>query len=587
MMQLSQLTAATMQYPLREKIGDPNLFVGRVHEMQDFHQWIDTITRLLAPSRALLARRKSGKTAFVQRLFNQIWSANGQVIPFYFSVPEHKVWYPTFALLYYRTFASQYISFLERDTQLVQSPLSMEQIRAYSEAHGITSLVQDVDLILQDEKGGHPGLMWERAYRAPHRTADIYNKRIVTIIDEFQYLASNIYARQDHSGEPDDSMPGSYHEISESKVAPLLITGSYVSWMREIMRKYLEPGRVEMIDFSPYLTEDEGLLAVYAYAEALQVPINNETAVQLNTLCKSDPFLIYCVINSRPPKRDLTTMQGVTAAFDDTLANPKSFFSQTWEEYIGKTVSRVNDKYGKHILLHMSKHNDREWTARELKQTLHLQENETEIYNKLQALVKGDLLEEGQSYIRFRGLRDGTLYRIVRQRFEEEILNHEPNLLGDYNAEVAALTKENQTLRGKLNHVKGQVTEIQFANTLRSRKRFHLADFFEGARDDKALNLLDVQTRIFLHRPDGAKKELDIIALSSDERVLLVDVKNQQEKTNHEDVEDFLEKAALYQSQHPDRTVLLAYLSLGGFTEKALEMCRQHGIAWTTELVYF
>ena len=66
-----------------------------------------------------------------------------------------------------------------------------------------------------------------------------------------------------------------------------------------------------------------------------------------------------------------------------------------------------------------------------------------------------------------------------------------------------------------------------------------------------------------------------------------MDVKNQQEKTNHEDVEDFLEKAALYQSQHPDQTVLLAYLSLGGFTEKALEMCRQHGIAWTTELVYF
>jgi hypothetical protein len=80
---------------------------------------------------------------------------------------------------------------------------------------------------------------------------------------------------------------------------------------------------------------------------------------------------------------------------------------------------------------------------------------------------------------------------------------------------------------------------------------------------------------------------VDIVAQTSDARVLLVDVKNQQEKPNHETVEDFLEKAALYQSQNPGKTLLLAFLSLGGFTEKALELCRHHGIAWTTELQYF
>ena len=586
-MQLSQLSPTTMQYPLSERIGDPSFFVGRVHEMHDFHKWVELITRRLAPSRALLARRKSGKTAFVQRLFNQLWSANGQVIPIYFSVPEHKLWYPAFAQLYYRTFATQYISFLERDVKLVIDLLSMEQIKAYGESKGVATLVNDVEAIWQAEKEGYPVLMWERAYRAPHRTASLYDQRIVTIIDEFQYLSTNIYVREDLTGEPDESIPGSYHEISESRVAPLLLTGSYVGWMREIMRKYLEPGRIDVFDFSPYLTEEEGLLAVYTYAEALQVPINNATAVQLNTLCKADPFFIFCVINSRYPKRDLTTTAGVIATVDDTVANRKSFFSLTWQEYIGKTVKQVNDKYGKHILLHMSKHNDREWTARELKQTLHLQEDEATIHNKLLALVKGDLLEQGDADIDFHGLRDGTLYLILRHRFEKEILDHEPNLISDFNTQVATLTKENQALRGKLNHIKGQVTEFQFANTLRSRKRFRLAEFFAGATDEQPLNLLAVQTRVMLQRPDGAKKEVDIVAQTSDERVLLIDVKNQQEKPNHETVADFLEKAALYSSQHPDKTLLLAFLSLGGFTEKALELCRQHGIAWTTELQYF
>jgi hypothetical protein len=586
-MQLSQLPATAMQYPLTERIGAPDLFVGRVHEMQDFHKWIETMPRLLAPSRALLARRKSGKTAFVQRLFNQLWSANGQVIPFYFSVPETELWYPTFALLYYRTFATQYISFLERDAQLVRSQLSMEQIRAYGASHGVTSLVEDVDSILHDEKEGHMGLMWDRVYRAPHRTASIYDQRILVMIDEFQYLATNIKANADLSGEPVESMPGSYHEVSESRVAPLLLTGSYVGWMREIMRKYLEPGRIDVFDFSPYLTEEEGLLAVYTYAEALQVPITNETAVQINTLCQADPFFISCVMNSRYPQRDLTTTQGVIETVNHTIANRRSFFSRTWAEYIEKTVKRINDQYGKHILLHMSKHNDRDWTARELKQVLQLKEDEITIQNKLLSLVKGDLLEQGDADIDFRGLQDGTLNLVLRHRFEKEILHHEPDMIGDFNAEVATLTKENQTLRGKLNHIKGQLTEVQFANTLRSRKRFRLADFFAGANDDQPLNLLDVQTRVMLQRPDGGKKEVDIVAQTSDERVLLVDVKNQQEKPNHETVEDFLEKAALYQSQNPGKTLLLAFLSLGGFTEKALELCRHHGIAWTTELQYF
>ncbi|MFZ4663671.1 MAG: hypothetical protein ACOYNY_42100, partial [Caldilineaceae bacterium] len=304
-------------------------------------------------------------------------------------------------------------------------------------------------------------------------------------------------------------------------------------------------------------------------------------------LCQADPFFISCVMNSRYPQRDLTTTQGVIETVNHTIANRRSFFSRTWAEYIEKTVKRINDQYGKHILLHMSKHNDRDWTARELKQVLQLKEDEITIQNKLLSLVKGDLLEQGDADIDFRGLQDGTLNLVLRHRFEKEILHHEPDMIGDFNAEVATLTKENQTLRGKLNHIKGQLTEVQFANTLRSRKRFRLADFFAGANDDQPLNLLDVQTRVMLQRPDGGKKEVDIVAQTSDARVLLVDVKNQQEKPNHETVEDFLEKAALYQSQNPGKILLLAFLSLGGFTEKALELCRHHGIAWTTELQYF
>jgi GTPase SAR1 family protein len=97
-----------MQYPLTEKIGTPDLLVDRELEFQKFNKWIANIPKRLSKSWAILGRRKSGKTAFVQRLFNQIWSANGPVIPFYLSIPDAPIWYPHFALKYYRTFASHY-----------------------------------------------------------------------------------------------------------------------------------------------------------------------------------------------------------------------------------------------------------------------------------------------------------------------------------------------------------------------------------------------------------------------------------------------------------------------------------------------
>ena len=580
-----------MQYPLREKIGNPDLFVGREKELNDFDYWVSEISNLNSQSRALLGRRKSGKTAFVQRLFNRLWSANGDIIPFYFSIPESKVWYPNFAVLYYQTFASQYISFLERDPMPMRQTLTMEEILAYGKEKSIASLVSNTHKIMDDEKAGRHSLMWDTAYRAPHRTADIEGQLILVILDEFQYISNKIYAREDLSGEPIETMPGSYHEVSESKIAPMIATGSYVGWMLEIMSQYLEAGRLTYIDFSPYLDDEEGLVSVYKYVSALKVPITNESAVQINKLCKADPFLISCMIRSQYPKRDLTTKDGVVATFEYEVGDRMSYISRTWAEYINMTVERINDRYGKHMLLHLSKHNDRYWTPQELKKELHLQEDESTIRRKLESLVKGDLLEWGPADIEFRGLQDGTLNRILRHRFEREIKDHKPDFTADYNEELANVTKENSELRGQLNRIKGLVTEVQFAYALRSRGRFWLSDFFEGVDKDSSenikLNIVDVQISVDLRRKDGGKKEINIVASSNGDKVLLIEAKNKKRKPNHEDVEDFLEKVALYQNQHPDKTILTGYLSLHGFTKKGLDACKKHGIAWTTDLKYF
>ncbi|MCP4606213.1 MAG: hypothetical protein GY847_37840, partial [Proteobacteria bacterium] len=207
----------------------------------------------------------------------------------------------------------------------------------YGKAKNIRVLVNDVNAILSYKQSKDYDLVWDTAYRAPHRMAGAYDQRILVIIDEFQYLSTHVYPDPDFEKKPIEGLPGSFHEVSESKIAPMLATGSYVGWMVDIMHKYLEAGRLSHINFSPYLSESEGLQAVYKYAEFHEEPLTNETAAQINELCMADPFFISCVMDSSYPDRDLTTTEGVIETVNYEMAGRGSELSGTWQEYIDKT----------------------------------------------------------------------------------------------------------------------------------------------------------------------------------------------------------------------------------------------------------
>jgi hypothetical protein len=101
-----------MQYPLSEKIGDPDLFVGREKEFRLLNKWLSNIPKRLSKSRVILARRKNGKTA------------------------------------------------LERDEELVRTPLSLEEVKEYGLANTIKLLVRDIEFFLQNQGvGGSHDLM--------------------------------------------------------------------------------------------------------------------------------------------------------------------------------------------------------------------------------------------------------------------------------------------------------------------------------------------------------------------------------------------------------------------------------------------
>jgi len=577
-----------MQYPLTEKIGQPELLVGREKEFRQFQKWLDKIPDKLSKSRVILARRKSGKTVFVQRIFNQLWNENGLTIPFFFDVADTKIWYPTLAIDYYCAFASQYISFLERDEKLVNKPLSLEEIRKYGLANSIELFVRDVDFLLKNkEVGGSHDLMWKIACSAPHCFAAFYDKRFLVIIDEFQNFTQYVYRDEKCLTKPDETLAGSFHSLSESKIAPMLVTGSYVGWLLLVIRKYLEAGRLKQIRFSPYLTQEEGLQAVYKYAQFYNEPITNETAVQINELCMSDPFFISCVIQNELETQDLTSSSGVIERVNYEISDRRSEMSETWNEYLQLTLKRINDIHAKNLLLHLSKHADRYWTPRDLKEALSLPLDINKIQEKLLILSEADMIEQGVADIDFRGLQDGTLNLILRNRFEKEIKESKsgPNLKLEFEKKIEALTTKNQQLQGQLNHLSGKMAEHLLAAAFRSRKRFALSDFFQEVIDTTRLNIIDVRERVFIQRSDGKKMEIDVVAQSSCGRVVLVEVKKTKAKTGPTIVEYFQEKVELYKKQ--EQNILPAFLSLGGFTEDALNVCQAHGIGWAEKIRHY
>ena len=581
------LNIGKMHYPLVERLGNSSLMVGRAAEFAKYHKWVSGIPNRISKSLAILARKKSGKTALMQRLFNQLWSANGPVIPFYLEIVERKVWYPELALNYFQVFASQFISFRERDTSSVRDTLTLEAIADYGRTHGIDLLVRVAEeLPALFEKGLHDS-MWDLAIHAPHRLAGLFDIRFVVMIDEFQNLSHYVYRDQACKEALDESIPGSYHELSESKIAPMLAAGSAVGWLIEAIDTYLEAGRLSKRWMSPYLTDEEGLEAVYRYAEVYDEPITNETALVLNRLCFSDPHFIACAVRSQCPNRDLTTLKGVAAVIDYETGNRGSDLSYDFMTWLNKALTRINQRHAKKILLYMNRFPEQEFSPAILKEKLALEISEQEIHAKLEMLREGELIREAPEEYYYFALKDGTFYLLLKQRFKTQLAELDPEAELGIHEEIARLTSEKNSLQGKLNNLIGRFAEMQLENDMRTRKRFKPSVYFEGIQDDREFEIAHIYPRYVVQAPDGKSGEVDLRVDSTDGRTLIIEVKKHREPVGSDIITTLTERAAGFARENPDRIVQPCILATGGFREDALDACKNKiGTATTIDYVH-
>ncbi|MCU0288528.1 MAG: hypothetical protein MUF15_19310, partial [Acidobacteria bacterium] len=456
-----------MEYALEERIGKPELFIGRKEEISYFLKWLNDIKEKKSQSTAVLARRKMGKTAFMERLFNITFYKNDGVIPFYYEIKETEMWVLDFCKSFFLTFIYQYIAFKSRNPQY----LNIEYKSDFEEALKIakkeklgylSGIIKDAAHAAAHES---TDTFWEITREAPKTIAGSRNEFIVQLIDEFQFLNSMIYWDKAKT-KLADKLAGGYLSTAESKIAPLLVSGSWVGWLMNLLNMML-PARFEY-HYLENMPEPEALEMVFKFSQFFDVPITEETAYLLVQITEGSPFYISSVIRSLCPKKDLKTIEGLTHTLEFETLNDRGKIKATWMEYIASAFPKINDRNTKNIVLHLSKNRDRELTREEIIKDLDLHMTDGELERKLKALVKSDIIKQGATNFDYQGVQDNIFDKVFRGVYQKEIDHFDLKVIGkEYSETFEILKNKYNRLLGKFNYQKGLFAEYIILDQLK------------------------------------------------------------------------------------------------------------------------
>jgi hypothetical protein len=574
-----------MDYAYKERIGKPELFTGRKEELKFFLNWIEEIKQEKSQSTALLARRKMGKTAIMERLFNITFFKNDNVIPFYYEVRELKMWVGDFCLDFFLTFIYQYIAFKSRKPNYLgrDKKNSLEAVKKDAIKEGLDHLIVTIDNVAYSLKNNQVDILWNTVREAPKTIASSEDEFIIQMIDEFQFLNAMIYWDKEKKNLA-DNLAGGYLSTAESKIAPLLVTGSWVGWlMYELMTMLPSRFKYEFLNNMP---EDEAVEMIYKFSQFFEVPMTEEIIYLMAKLAEGSPFYMSSIIRSSLRKKDLTTIQGFTETLEFETLDDRGAIKFTWMEYIAAALPKINDRNAKNIVLHLCKNRDRELTRAEILQDLNLDISDSDLEKRLKALVKADIISQGQTNFDYRGVRDNIFDKVFRGVYEKEIHHFDVRVIKEeYGDELELLKKQYDSLLGKFNYQKGLFAEYLLQDQLRIHGREN-NELLKSITRYLPSNFNFCQySRVWRYdrSPAYAKSfNVDVFARALDpaDYSLIVEVKSRDtRKFSIEEAVGFERKFEAVKEFEKLTNVVGFIFSRSGFTNEAEDYCKMKGFA--------
>jgi len=566
-----------MQTFLKEKIGNPALFTGRKKELHALLHWVDGIKTEISKSKAIISRRKTGKSAVMQRLFNIIFAQNDQVIPFYFEIRETPQWIADFAREFFITFIRQYIAFKSRNVSYLNTESYNHLIQA-AKKEKLDYLIDHIENFENSEMKGSIDPLWHLAREAPRIIAQYNDDRVLQMIDEFQFINRYIYWDQ-YKEKRIPELAGSYLHTAEYKNAPLLVSGSWVGWLMDDLCRML-PGRFTIYDFGN-MPRNEAIEMALNYSEIFKIPISYESACITADLTEGNPFYISALFHSEYQDKDFSNEQGILDVLDFETLDKRGDIRETWLEYILSAIDRINDTNGKKIILYLCKHKDKMIPRDQIEKELNLGMKNGELEKRLKAFVKSDIIEQGTSNFRYQAVSDNIFEKVFRGIYQDEIDGFDPKEIRN---EYQQLYKK---LQGKFNKYKGEFSEYVIINCLRHRA-FKQNDLYvaliNNLPDD--FSFVDYESIWSYSASPIHKKDIqvDILAIADNNDYSLIgEVKNRKAKFSVKEAKIFLAKALEVKQLESVSKAVFFVFSAGGFFQNTIQFLRESNIAWSAD----
>lgn len=513
---------------LEEEIGEARLFTGRGKDLDFFLDWVDRVEKKIGNSQVILARKRRGKTALVQRLFNILYTQNNpRIIPFYFRVPEGKMSTLDYCKHFSRSMLSQILGFRQRKPEYVKNPPRWEQLE---------SLLVNEEALLDHYQGlnhafakGNSSDAWELAREAGHHLSIVMDVRIIQIIDEFQFLNKFFYRDENYATK--DNLATFYQKTGSSKVSPQIITGSYVGWLTRIVNHMV--GRY----FHYYLEglpNEEALACVRAYSEVYNHPVTEESAAYLAAVCHNDPYYIASLFQHHNPDKDLRDEASIRATLD-AVTNPGGDVASMWGEYVHTAFERINDRVAKKAVLYLAHHDPHPRTRQQILEDCGFDLDESDLEDRLKKLAYADIIQKGQTSLEYQGLGDPIFAMVFRKQFQSEI---DGVPLPKIRADIEAQMKQ---LKGRISYYKGMAAEERVAKKLviLSVKKLPLKDYVLGAEAVELAPFTSACHYVF-QLEGGRRITVDIFCQGDDGPDLVVEVKDWEERPGRAEIDTFI-----------------------------------------------
>ncbi len=553
---------------LEEEIGIPELFTGRHEDLAYFLNWASEAKRKLSQSHVILARKRRGKTALVQRLFNILYTQNDpKIIPFYICIDEEPTTQLDFSVRLFTSLFSQYLGFKRRDPGLIRTPLLVDQLA--KEIAGDTFLSRIVDEMQSYVVKEQSELAWELARELGHSISSVKDERIIQIIDEFQFLEDRAFVKDDLKVPA--KLGSFYQRTGSSKVSPQIITGSYIGKLSKIVRDsydhyYLEP-----------LTTDEAFAAVYNYSTVLRQEVSDETAAYMVQACHRDTYYIARTFRSQYPRKDLTSKENIREILQFETGEKGNIYAM-WMEYLDHAFTRINDKNAKKIVLYLAHHGENERTRKEILDDLNLDIDDYDLEKKLHKLVKADIIAGGRSNYDYKGLGDPIFAMVIRKKYQREI-DQIPiqSIEGD-------LDQQLKHLKGAVAYYKGVNAEYRILNRVLflGQKRTPAERVFHGVPEGFQLGPFAEIGKRKWHVDQEHSLEADLYAEAEDrgDSDVIMEIKHVENLSGLTMIEAFIAKCDQLRERLP-RPATFAFYSETGFTDVQAARLEAAGIMYS------